>query len=352
MADFKLIKEHVSLPDVLARYGIELRGVNGKTRTGNCPLPQHTSEDRSGFKVTLGDKGWGWSCHSQSCIAARNTKNTRKGGLKKGGDLIEFVQFMEQLSSLKQAGEVLESWFGPFGGDGVQAAAPKVAPVQVVEAPAGMKPLGFELAGLNPRHAYLKLRGFEEEECEYLGVGFFPGKGMMSGRVVFPIHDAEGNLVAYAGRSVDDTEPRWKLPLGFHKGQVLYNLHRVCGDSVVVVESFWGVLACVRAGIFHAVAIMGSQATDAQVITLVDKFVNITILLDGDEAGRAGTKNLLERLVNAGAENIETKMLRDGVQPPDLKPDTLRVCLGIPPEPDQPLMLTDEALSYLRAVPA
>jgi len=44
----------------------------------------------------------------------------------------------------------------------------------------------------------------------------------MSGRVVIPINDEQGQLVAYAGRAIDDgSEPRYKLPAGFHKGQVL-----------------------------------------------------------------------------------------------------------------------------------
>ena len=49
----------------------------------------------------------------------------------------------------------------------------------------------------------------------------------MSGRVVIPIHDEKGELVAYAGRAIDDSEPRYKLPAGFHKSQVVYNLQRV-----------------------------------------------------------------------------------------------------------------------------
>lgn len=353
MADFKTIKAHVSLLDVVARYGIQLRATNGTTKVGNCPLPQHTSVDRSGFKVHLGEKGWGWSCHSGSCVAARNTENKRKGGLKKGGDLIEFVQFMEQLPSLKDAGEVLASWFGPFEGSEIPPAS-KVVPVQVVETPAAMKPLGFELQGIS-YHEYLKVRGFDEEECEYLGVGLFTGKGMMQNRIVFPLHDREGQLVGYAGRRVeyslhdeDDshvalptkTLDRWIFPPGFLRGQLLYNRHRVEEDWCIVVESFWGVLACVRAGIMNAVAITSNMATDSQV-TQLSEFRKVVVLLDGDEPGRSGAKNLVERLVNAGIAEVELKMLREGVQPDDLRPDTLRVCLGIPAVPDVPITVVE-----------
>ena len=50
----------------------------------------------------------------------------------------------------------------------------------------------------------------------------------MSGRVVIPIHNERGELVAYAGRSIDDSEPRYKLPRGFHKSVEL--LQPALGD--------------------------------------------------------------------------------------------------------------------------
>jgi len=53
----------------------------------------------------------------------------------------------------------------------------------------------------------------------------------MSGRIVIPIENGMGKLIAYAGRSVDGTEPRYKLPAGFKKSQVLFNLCRAIEDS-------------------------------------------------------------------------------------------------------------------------
>jgi hypothetical protein len=68
-----------------------------------------------------------------------------------------------------------------------------VVPVEVVETHAVNEPLKFKLQGIEHVHPYLVGRGFEEEECEYLGVGFFPGKGSMAGRIVFPIHNEDGS---------------------------------------------------------------------------------------------------------------------------------------------------------------
>src|SRR2546427_732429 len=67
-------------------------------------------------------------------------------------------------------------------------------------------------------------REISEETARLFGVGYFPGKGSMSGRVVMPIRSAAGELVAYAGRSIDNSEPKYKLPAGFKKAAVLYNL--------------------------------------------------------------------------------------------------------------------------------
>jgi DNA primase len=59
---------------------------------------------------------------------------------------------------------------------------------------------------LNAKHPYLRSRGIKEETAREFGVGFFSGKGSMSGRVVIPISNERGELVAYAGRSIDNTE--------------------------------------------------------------------------------------------------------------------------------------------------
>jgi DNA primase len=350
--DFRAIKARVSMLDVLRRYGIEMKQVNQHELRGRCPLPTHAPESKEISFVVNPAKNV-WSCHSSSCVGGRNVPGA-EGKLKKGGDLIEFVKFMEKLGGLRDAGIRLEEWFGDSVDSAAPARAPRVA-APVVESESNPA-LAFTLKDIDHKHPYLAARGFDEEECEYLGAGFFPGRGSMSGRIVFPLHNGAGELVGYAGRLVDDSlisesNPRWKFASGFQRGKVLYNLHRLTEDDwteAIVVESFWGVLACVRAGIMNVVAIMSNQATDAQLIRLAD-FSRVTVLLDGDEAGRSGAKNLVERLVNAGVASVDQKVLREGLQPDDLKPDTLRVCLGIPPERDASIVIVPEQ-SLLRGL--
>ena len=72
----------------------------------------------------------------------------------------------------------------------------------------------------------------------------------MAGRVVIPIHDGKGNLLAYAGRALGKEEPKYLFPTGFLKHLVLYNLHRVAdqADTVLVVEGFFPVMWLVQCG--------------------------------------------------------------------------------------------------------
>jgi DNA primase len=76
------------------------------------------------------------------------------------------------------------------------------------------KPLSFTLRDVDSSHLYLRQRGIQEETARHFGVGFFLGRGSMSGCVVIPIHNERGELVAYVGRSIDGSEPKYKLPNG------------------------------------------------------------------------------------------------------------------------------------------
>src|SRR5438045_6722527 len=111
----------------------------------------------------------------------------------------------------------------------------------------------------------------------------------MHGRNVIPIENERGELVAYAGRSIDNAEPKYKLPAGFKKSQGLYNLSRALEEdstgAVVLVEGFFDCIKVVQAE--HAcVALMGCSLSVEQETQLVGRFRNVAVMLDGDDAGR------------------------------------------------------------------
>jgi DNA primase len=191
------------------------------------------------------------------------------------------------------------------------------------------KPLNFQLKNVDSAHSYLAGRGITKETAEAFGVGYFSGRGSMSGRVVIPIHNERGELVAYAGRAIDDSEPRYKLPGGFHKSAELYNLHRAIGESgttgrVVVVEGFFDCMKVSQAG-FPCVALMGSSLSEAQEELLTGHFKNAILMLDGDEAGKRVTDDCLLRL--GRRMWVCVVVLPDGKQPDQLTTDEIRARL-------------------------
>jgi DNA primase len=326
--DFESIKKTVSLEMVLNHYRIELRSAGSGTLRGKCPLPMHGSkESKASFAATL-TKGVGgvWACQSASCIKARHGK--------RGGNVLDFVATMESCT-IREAAERMSEW---FGGSRSAVPAPR-APVNrasrpiAAENPDGSgqvnKPLAFTLQGVEFNHPYLEVRGVDEAAARRFGIGYFRGRGTMQGRVVIPIHNAKGELVAYAGRAIDGAQPKYKLPVGFYKSLELYNLHRVWANGhssrrVVLVEGFFDCIKVTMAG-FPCVALMGSSMSEAQENLLAHHFKGVCLFLDGDEAGQKATEDLLARL--ARRLWVHVSMLPDGIQPDNLNAEEIRKSL-------------------------
>ena len=149
----------------------------------------------------------------------------------------------------------------------------------------------------------------------------------MQNRFVIPIHNANGELVAYAGRSIDGSEPRYKFPAGFHKSLELFNLHRVKGElSVVLVEGFFDCMKVTQAG-FPCVALMGSTMSKAQEQLIADHFAHVVVMLDGDEAGRVAAQQIAERLKQCIYQVDVVELPRD-VQPDQLTESEISAVLA------------------------
>ncbi len=230
--------------------------------------------------------------------------------------------------SVRDAAVKIGEWFSVDGTDKKEGSAivEKLAASPVEDKPDAVanKPLSFQLKSVDHGHPYLRERGLTAETIEMFGVGFFSGKGSMSGRVVIPIHNQHGELVAYAGRAIDGVEPRYKLPVGFHKSFELYNLHRAITrgkDSVVVVEGFFDCMKVAAAG-FPAVALMGCSISVHQELLLAKNFERAWIMMDGDNPGDAGAREILPRL--AQRMFVRLAELPDGIQPDGMAEDELR----------------------------
>jgi DNA primase len=327
--DFKTIKSSVSIEAVLGRYGVQLRRVNETSFRAVCPLPSHTSKGAPSFCVNS-EKG-AWSCKSESCVQGR-------GGGSTGGNILDFVAVMERCS-VRDAAIKIAEWFNISMPAGTPISASKKTPQpdrppeEVAEKKRGgesrennlptpeNKPLGFSLKGIVHNHPYLINRGVSPETAEAFGAGFFPGRGSMAGRIVIPIHNERGELVAYAGRAIDDTEPKYKFPAGFVKAEVLFNLDRTIAEKIiVVVEGFFDCMKVTAAG-WPCVAIMGSSMSATQEKLLATHFTAAWLMFDGDDAGRNATREILTRLARIIFARVVA--LADGVQPDMLQSDEL-----------------------------
>jgi DNA primase len=196
-------------------------------------------------------------------------------------------------------------------------------------------PLSFRLK-LDSTHPYLAERGVSLEIAEAFGLGYC-SRGMMQGRICIPIHNEAGELVAYAGRWPGDAgwpagEERYKLPPGFRKSHVLFNLNRVPDDDwhVVLVEGFFSVFRLYAIDV-PAVALMGCSLSDEQIELLARRTKRITVLMDGDAAGRAARAEIVPRL--AARLDVYAPLLPEGASPDTLDDDVLVGLISADPLP-------------------
>lgn len=320
--DFHAVKAAVSMEMALAQYGVMMHRVNQCHIRGRCPLPTHASKNSAQSFIVNTEKN-AWSCHSSSCVTAR--------GGRLGGNVLDFVASMENCS-IRTAALRLQDWLGMNTSLGSSGAAVHVA----IEPPADVsgngdsnRPLPFTLTGIDSRHPYLAERGVSPETAQDFGIGWYPGNGSMAGRIVIPIHNEDGILVAYAGRGLGRAEPKYRFPTHFRKSLVLFNLCRAVhhGKRVVIVEGFFDCFKVHQAGVPCVVALMGCSLSHRQIDLLEQHFSEAILLLDGDKAGRTAGATIAAQLV----PKLYTRLIQipEGSQPDQLSEDQIR-CLCIP----------------------
>jgi DNA primase len=290
----------VRMEAVLRRYQVkDLRGRGDRYR-GRCPI--HQGEGRDAFHVDVRRKIF----HCFSCGA--------------GGDVLELVALLSRCTLRDAAGQ-LEAWFPGSATSAAPVPSQRVTKGNISVNP----PLQFTLRGVDGAHAYLAARAVDGRTAARFGVGFYGGTGIMRGRVVIPIHDEHGRLVAYAGRSVDGQQPRYRFPAGFGKSQVLFNFHRAAAtseDTAIVVEGFFDCLRVSGAGLENVVALLGTELYEHPARLLCERFDRVLLMLDGDAAGRQARGRIVGRL----RDRCEVRLieLTEGVQPDQLPDHVLR----------------------------
>lgn len=150
----------------------------------------------------------------------------------------------------------------------------------------------------------------------------------MRDRVIFPIRDFRGRVIAFGGRVLTDEKPKYlnspESPV-FHKGQELYGLFEARQapgklERVIVVEGYMDVVALAQYGITNAVATLGTATSTTHVERLFRLVPEICFCFDGDAAGRKAAWRALESALPAMQDGKSASFL---FLPADEDPDSL-----------------------------
>jgi len=226
---------------------------------------------------------------------------------------------------------------------------------------------------------YLKQRGFTEQTIRDFGFGLAPdnrtglksalkqfGDSMLieagllisvdgkapydrfRGRLMIPIRDPRGRVIAFGGRILGEGEPKYlnspDTPL-FDKGRTLYNLDKCSPASrqtgrVIVVEGYMDVIAIAQAGFADAVAPLGTALTEQQIQMLWRMTEKPLLCFDGDAAGQKAAMRAALRalpLLKPG-HSLQFVTLPEGKDPDDLVKASGAAALTTLLEASQPLV--------------
>lgn len=188
--------------------------------------------------------------------------------------------------------------------------------------------LGYAPDGWHGLKDVLQRRGVTLDEMVEAGVVVRRDQGggydRWRDRLMFPIWDTEGRVVAFGGRALaPDQEPKYlnspETPL-FHKGQLLYGSHLARpmwrkGKAALVVEGYFDVIACHQAGLGQAVGQLGTALTDIHARYLARYCEEVDLLLDQDSAGQEAMRRAYLTLAATGLK-VNQIMLPAGIKDP------------------------------------
>lgn len=185
--------------------------------------------------------------------------------------------------------------------------------------------LGFAPNSFDAFSKYMLARGYTFEELE---AGFLCGKSekgryydAFRNRIMFPIIDVSGNVIAFGGRVMDDSKPKYKnssdTPV-FKKSRNLFALNfarHTCSESIILCEGYMDVIALHSAGFENAVATLGTAITSEQARMMSRYTKKVIICYDSDEAGQKAAMRAVKLLTEVGLDVTILKII--GAKDPD-----------------------------------
>lgn len=262
-------------------------------------------------------------------------------GCNKGGDVISFVMGVENLDFTEavkllaqRSGMTLPEEGGDFSMSRLRTRILEINRESgrfyfgALSTPEGK-------AGLN----YFKSRGLDPKTIRHFGLGYAPDTGFAltnhlrelgytkdellqsdmvrlskngnlydryRNRVMFPIIDLRGNVVAFGGRVLGDGTPKYintsDTPV-YHKGSGLFALNfakNANSEQLILAEGYMDVIALHRAGFTNAIATLGTALTEEQARVMRRYAKEVVICYDSDQAGRRATQRAIPLLKDAG----------------------------------------------------
>lgn len=328
------VKQRLNIADVVRRY-VALRPVSGRWM-GLCPFHQEKS---ASFSVNEAEGFY-------YCFGCQASGDVLDFYMKVNG--LEFRDALEQLA--QEAGVELASFRHDPQADERQRQ--KKLCLDMHAAAQDYYSRNLRLAGGDGARAYLKRRGTSEEIAKNFGLGVSPedwhgldnhlkSKGFTSeqgvmagllsknekgniydrfrGRLIFPIQNLSGQVIAFGGRILTDGEPKYlnssDTPL-YKKGEHLYGLHQARQamtrtKRAILTEGYMDVLTLHQFGYADSCGVLGTALTQDQVKRLAGFCSRIDLIFDGDNAGRKAALRSSEMILKQGV-SCRVVLMPDG----------------------------------------
>ena len=172
---------------------------------------------------------------------------------------------------------------------------------------------------------HLRSKGFTEAEMTAANLVFKSksGRGVLDrfyNRVMFPIIDVRGNVIAFGGRIMTDQKPKYlntSDTLVFNKSQNLFSLNNAKNsksDQLILCEGYMDVISLNQAGFTNAVATLGTALTAEQASLMKRYCKEVILCYDADEAGQKATARAIDILRRVGL-TVKVIAIPDGKDP-------------------------------------
>jgi DNA primase len=290
------IKQIVDVELVLNSIGILLNRVSNGWGSNTCPI--HHGDNKGAFSINL-STGF-WKCFTHNCHEGYSDI-IGLVQLTTNCNFVDAVLFLASLSGINLSDDNSKvAYVAAIKKDLADFVRLSQKNTVEMDLCTSYNIEEYVYGWIQNRSDFFYKEGYSHEIQDYFEVGFCYDRYGIP-RACFPIRDDRGRIVAWDGRRIDGVDNKMKYfidPPGFPKGRVLYNYHRAknyveqSNGHLFVVEGYKACWSMVMAGYLNTVACMGAGLVGDQGSLLLQNLnlKRIILMLDGDDAGRNGSR--------------------------------------------------------------